>query len=132
MNFEDILREVSFQAVRSGGAGGQHVNKVSTKILLSWEVQKSSCFSELEKERIMQKAASWINEEGILRISAQNHRSQFSNKKEAIQKLFIILENVFKEPKKRVATKIPKAVKEKRLQAKKRLSELKNLRKKNF
>ncbi|MBS4041165.1 MAG: aminoacyl-tRNA hydrolase [Flavobacteriales bacterium] len=132
MNFEAILKEVTFTAVRSSGAGGQHVNKVSSKIQLRWEVSKSSCFSEVEKERILLKVASLINEEGVLRISSQNSRSQFSNKKDAIQKFFTILENAFKEPKKRVATKVPKAVKEKRLQSKKRISELKNSRKKNF
>lgn len=132
MNFEAILKEVTFTSVRSSGAGGQHVNKVATKIQLSWEVKNSNCFSEMEKERIMLKTASWINEEGILRISSQNSRSQFSNKKDALQKLFTILENAFKEPKKRIATKIPKVVKEKRLQSKKHLSELKKLRKKNF
>ncbi len=100
MKFEAILKEATFTAVRSSGAGGQHVNKVSSKIQLSWEVNKSSCFSEVEKERILYKSSSWINEEGVLRVTSQNSRSQFSNKKMLFKSFLPFLKTLLKSQKK--------------------------------
>lgn len=120
--------ELSFKTSRSGGSGGQHVNKVSSKVELDFDVQNSSFLTEEQKGIIELKLASKINSEGILQLICQADRSQLRNKKTAILKFNELIESCFVVVKKRKPTKVPFAVKEKRLLAKKRKAEIKKSR----
>lgn len=120
--------EFKFKTSRSSGAGGQNVNKVSTKVELDFDVANSALLSTEQKEIILEKLAGKINKEGILQIVAQTERSQLGNKEIAIKKFYTLVNNCFAVKKKRKATKPSKASKEKRLQTKKRASEIKKSR----
>lgn len=124
--------EYELKAVRSGGAGGQHVNKVSSRVELYFNVSASSVLTEEQKERILAKLGSKITEDGILRITEDTSRSQHMNREAVVKKLHDVLNKALQRPKKRVATKVPKGVKRKRLDSKKKKGEIKKLRKKDF
>lgn len=124
--------ELQFKTSRSGGSGGQHVNKVSTKVELDFDIAASRILNEDQKALLLEKLASRITNEGVLQIVSQSERSQLRNKKAALDKFQELLLDAFKVQKKRKPTKTPKAVKEKRLLAKKMKSEIKKLRKRNF
>ena len=130
LNIPLLKEEVKFKTSRSGGKGGQNVNKVSTKVELNFDIQNSLNLTEEQKEIIQLKLASRINNEGILQIFAQKERSQLKNKKAVLAKFKELIENAFFVQKKRKPTKIPKSIKEKRLKDKKRTSEIKKLRNK--
>lgn len=130
MNIEQLLKELQFKAVRGSGAGGQHVNKVSSKVVVFFNLVNSEAFSEDEKEKLTKKLANKLNKEGIIQISCQSSRSQHQNKEEVIQQLLTTLKQGLFVPKKRKATKPSKLQKQKRLNEKKRLSEKKDNRKK--
>ena len=117
-----------FQAVRSSGPGGQHVNKVNSKVLLIYPINKINGLSEKHKEIVRQKLKSYIVDNEI-RITSQKHRSQYSNKLDVSEKLQSLLHKALKEKKPRYKTKVPKAAKEKRLKEKNIKSEIKNSRK---
>lgn len=123
INEEDL----SFQAVRSSGPGGQHVNKVSSKVICICPIQKISGLNEHQKEILQQKLKSYISNEEI-RISSQKHRSQHSNKLDTVEKLQSLLQNALKDRKPRYKTNIPKAAKEKRLKEKSKRSQVKSNR----
>lgn len=120
--------EITFKTSRSGGSGGQHVNKVSTKVELDFDIRNSRLLTEEQKTVLISKQAARISTDGILQIVAQAERSQLRNKKAAVEKFRELIEASFAVQKKRKATKIPKAVKEKRLLAKKRKAEIKKMR----
>lgn len=130
MNKETILSELNFKAVRSSGAGGQNVNKVASKVVLSFDVDASSGLSEAEKELLKQKLTTKLTQENILILNCDEDRSQLKNKTIIIKRFFSVLEMALQKPKIRKETKIPRAVKEKRLNAKKVMSVLKQSRKK--
>jgi len=119
--------DIRFQAVRSSGPGGQHVNKVSSKILLFCPLQKINGLNEEQIELLNNKLSSYIKADEI-RISSQKHRSQYSNKLDAIEKLRILVNKALKKRKARYTTSVPRAVKEKRLQEKKKRSKIKSER----
>ncbi|MFY8068864.1 MAG: alternative ribosome rescue aminoacyl-tRNA hydrolase ArfB [Flavobacterium sp.] len=128
-----LISEVTFKAVRSSGPGGQNVNKVASKILLSFDLVLSKALSEDEKALLQIKLASKLSQENILSITSQEDRSQLKNKEIATKKFLKIIENGLKIDKPRKETKIPRGIKEKRLNAKKVMSVLKQNRKKpNF
>ncbi|MDR6299535.1 alternative ribosome rescue aminoacyl-tRNA hydrolase ArfB [Mesonia maritima] len=128
-NKDQLLAELNFKAVLSGGPGGQHANKTSTKILLEWNLSQSALFSEEEKERLQQKLKNRITKEGILQLSSDHTRSQHKNK-EIVQTRFLrLLEDGLKIPRKRKKTKPSKKSKLKRLQNKKRQADKKANRK---
>jgi ribosome-associated protein len=129
MHFDTILKEIDLKAVRSSGAGGQHVNKVATKVQLFFNVKASSGLNEEEKELLVSSLGSKITDEGVLILQDSDTRSQTKNKERVIQKLYELLQKQLTPKKKRKKTSIPKAVVEKRLQVKKKLSEVKKLRK---
>lgn len=127
---EDLLKEVSYKAVRSGGKGGQNVNKVSTKVELYFNVTNSNSLSDEQKEIILKKLSSKISDEGILKLTADSERSQFANKEIVSEKFLAVIQKVFISKKKRVATKPSRQSKEDRLQMKKKNAEKKLLRRK--
>lgn len=122
-------QEYYFLTSRSGGPGGQHVNKVETSVELRFNLYNSSLLTEEEKERIAQKLSNKMTKEGELIVTAQNKRSQVLNKEEAVEKFYTILEKALQKPKKRRRTKPTKASKEKRIQQKKQRGEKKSKRK---
>lgn len=111
----DILKVVSFRTSRSGGKGGQNVNKVSSKVELIFNIDDAYFFTDDEKARLKEKLASRLDTEGLLHIVSQEDRSQLLNKQRTILKLMTILKSGLEVQKPRKASKIPKAVKEKRL-----------------
>ncbi len=127
-----LIAELEFKATRSSGPGGQHVNKVSTKIELRFNVNSSLVLSEKEKGIIREKLQNIINSEGELIITDQSSRSQIKNKANSISKFSDIIEKALKPIKKRVPTKPTLSSKIRRVEDKKRISIKKDLRKKDF
>ena len=121
--------ELTFKTSRSGGAGGQNVNKVSSKVELDFNVTDSALLTKEQKQIIFTRLAKKINKEGVMQIVAQTERNQLGNKETVIRKFYDLLTKCFIEKKKRKPTKTSKAAKEKRLETKKRNSEIKKLRK---
>lgn len=130
MDKEILLSELKFKAVRSSGAGGQNVNKVSSKVVLSFDLANSLGLTHDEKVLLQTKIATKLTQENILIITCEEDRSQLKNREIALKKFLKIIENGLKTPKERKATKIPRAVKEKRLSTKKVIGLLKQNRKK--
>lgn len=118
-------------ASRSGGAGGQNVNKVNTKVELRFNLNACTIFSDEQIALIYKKLANKINSEGQLVLVSQTHRTQLANKKAVIEKLYLLLIKALSEPKKRKPTKPSPISVEKRLEDKKARAELKKARKKD-
>lgn len=127
---ETLLKEAVFKAVRSGGKGGQHVNKVSSKVELAFDIVHSPSLTEEQKKIILEKLKKRISDEGILRLTSDSERSQFSNKELVSKKFVRLISGAFERKKKRIATKPSLKAKEKRLEVKKRISEKKKQRSK--
>jgi ribosome-associated protein len=125
----DFLNEFTFSASRSGGPGGQNVNKVSSKVELRFKVSESTLLSPEEKELILKKLENRINKEGELVLISQTERSQLANKEKVIEKFYTLISKALTVQKKRKPTKPTKTSKEKRLEGKKVKAEKKNLRK---
>ena len=124
----DFIAEVFFKTARSGGSGGQNVNKVETMAEALWLVAESRFFTDEEKATIQDKLQNKINKEGYLAVKSQESRSQLENKAIALQKMQDMVAKSLTKPKKRKPTRIPKAVKEKRLAGTKKDSLKKELR----
>lgn len=129
MDRELIIQELDFKAVRSSGAGGQNVNKVASKVVLSFNLQASKALTEEEKQIAATNLTNRLTNEGILILNCDEDRSQLRNKDIVIKRFFHIMEGALVVPKIRKATRIPKSVIKKRLKNKKTLSEKKQLRK---
>jgi ribosome-associated protein len=130
MEKEKLISELQFKAVRSSGAGGQNVNKVSSKVVLSFDVKNSNSLTNEEKNLLEINLSSRLTNEQILILNCDEDRSQLKNKEIVIKRFLAILEQGLYIPKIRKATKIPKSVIRKRLKDKKNLSETKMNRKK--
>lgn len=124
--------EFVFQASRSGGKGGQNVNKVSTKIELNFDIPNSSLLYDEEKSILLEKLSNRIDKNGILKIVSQSERSQLLNKNRAIEKFYELLEKAFKKEKPRHKTKPTKSSQEERLKSKKVKSQKKSDRRRDF
>ena len=131
MNKDKIIQELQFKAIRSGGAGGQHVNKVSSKVALTFDLNNSEALSEEEKERIALKLSNRLTKENLLLLQSDESRSQHKNKEIVIDRFLNILENALKVPKKRKKTKPSKSAVESRVKSKIRTAQKKALRRKN-
>ena len=130
MEKEKLIAELQYKAVRSSGAGGQNVNKVSSKVVLSFDLKNSKVLSEDEKMLLEMNLASRLTNDQILILNCDEDRSQLKNKELVTKRFLAIIEQGLRIPKIRKATKIPKAVIRKRIKNKKNLSDLKKNRKK--
>ncbi len=120
MNKEDLIKELKFKAVRSSGAGGQHVNKVSSKVELIFDLLDSFEFSEEEKELLQKNLRTKLTKDVVLLLQCDESRSQHKNKELVIKRFFEIITNALKVPKKRKPTKPSKSSIRKRLEKKKK------------
>ena len=130
METEKIISELQFKAVRSSGAGGQNVNKVSSKVVLTFDLKNSKALSEEEKALLETKLSSRLTSDLVLILNCDEDRSQFRNKEIVIKRFLDIITAGLHISKIRKATKIPKSVIRKRIKDKKSLSEIKKSRRK--
>ena len=129
MDRPQLLSELHFKMARSSGSGGQHVNKVATKVVLSFNLPDSQGLSDQQKELLSQRLASRLTSSGYLQLHCGETRSQLRNKRLVIQRFFALLEQGLRVEKPRKPTKIPKAVLKKRREDKRRQSQKKANRK---
>ena len=130
MDKTQLQAELQFKAVRSSGAGGQNVNKVSSKVVLSFDLKNTQGLDEHEKELALAQLHSRLTTEGILNLNCDEDRSQLRNKELVTKRFFEMIKNALVVPKERKPTKVPKAVIRKRIKDKKSLSEVKKNRRK--
>ena len=126
----NIVKEIKFKTARSGGSGGQNVNKVETMVEGYFNVEASQLFTLEQKELIKIKLSNKITDEGFLLVKSQTERTQLGNKEEVIRKINKLVNHALIKPKKRRPTKPSKASKEKRIESKKKKGEIKSGRKK--
>ncbi len=130
MNTENLIKELNFKAIRSGGPGGQHANKVSSKIELTFDVNASNELSDEQKQLLLKKIANRLTKENILILFCDENRSQHKNKEIVIKRFLEVIKEGLRKPKKRKATKPSKKSIQKRLDNKKKTSEKKSSRQK--
>jgi ribosome-associated protein len=124
--------EIRFRYSRSSGPGGQHANKTSTKVELSWNAARSDALGPRQRARVMDRLRTRLDANGTLRLSSDTHRSQLRNKQEVIERLTLLVRDGLRVSKQRVATKPTRSATERRLGAKRRRSEIKRARRRPY
>jgi ribosome-associated protein len=134
MNFTkaDLQKETSYKTSRSGGKGGQNVNKVSSKVELLFSIASSALFTDEEKQLLTEKLQNRLNKDGYVQVVCDEERSQYLNKEKAIERLTVLLTKALQKPKVRKPTKVSKAAKAARLDSKKMQAVKKENRKNDF
>lgn len=130
MNVPKLLGEIKYSFIRSGGPGGQHANKVSSKAVLVFDIYHSQGLTDDEKRKLMKKLSGRLNKKQELILSSDETRSQHSNKQIVTDRLLSLLEEGLKKEKKRIPSKVSRAERARRLDAKKKHSQRKSLRQK--
>jgi ribosome-associated protein len=127
-----LEKEIHFAFSKSGGKGGQHVNKTESKVELSFNIATSNILPESARTALLKKLGNRINTDGFLVLTDETSRSQHTNRENVVKKFYALLATALKPVKKRRKTAVPRSVKEQRLKKKKRRGEIKSLRSKNF
>ena len=112
------LTEIKFEFSRSGGPGGQHVNKVSTRVTISFDVMRSRALNAVQRERILARLKAHVGTDGLLRLTERSSRSQWQNRQKAIKRLQLLIQTALKAPKRRIATRSTASAQENRLRSK--------------
>ncbi|WP_458628514.1 alternative ribosome rescue aminoacyl-tRNA hydrolase ArfB [Winogradskyella sp. PC D3.3] len=113
-----LKSEITYKYVRSSGSGGQHVNKVSSKAELYFDLSSSTVFNDEEKQKLSEFLNNRLTKDGVLILACDESRSQFRNKALVTQRFLELIQEGLKEEKKRISTRVPRSVKRKRLKAK--------------
>jgi ribosome-associated protein len=129
VNIDELISELSFKAVRSSGSGGQHVNKVASKIELHFDLENSESFSDDERKLLLQTLSNRLTKDNRLILQCDETRSQHKNKERVIKRFLALIQEGLKVKKKRKPTKTPKAVLKKRQESKRKQSQKKANRK---
>jgi len=132
LNKADLQKEITYKTSRSGGKGGQNVNKVSSKVELLFDVAVSALFTDDEKILLAGKLQNRLNKDGLVQVICDEERSQYLNKEKAVERLIALLGRALQVQKVRKPTKVSKAAKAARLDSKKKQSAKKENRGKNY
>lgn len=132
VNKDALAKELVYSTSRAGGPGGQHVNKVETKVILKWDVMQSNLLTINEKILLLDKVQAKVNRDGWLQVECSDTRSQWKNKEIALMKMLDLIQHSLKKDKHRIPTNVPKSAILNRLDRKKRIADKKRQRKKNF